>query len=276
MIVSGSTGGGGAGIAYLMGAANARADLVTQVRGAGASAGAACEAVGAYGVPWAKARKAVTDALVNGDLLRFDLDVAMGGGILDFGVYGDLVDDIFGKGVTLGDATHDLAVCVTPLNGGGPLYLSTSHHPGVLLREALVASASFLGAVTGFAKIPSLMLGKYTPSPWYYVDGGRTDNVCDAVWDGEAEVNIALRLRPSPDKPVRSIPEAIVAERMVTLWAANQPRTRRTDGLLVDVDGVNAWTFQQTKTDVDGAWARGYASAHRQIESWLSADRVTR
>jgi predicted acylesterase/phospholipase RssA len=251
-----------------MGAANARADLVDVVRGAGASAGAACEAVGAYGVPWAKARKAVTDALVNGDLLRFDLDVLGGGGLLDFGVYGELVDSIFGR-VTLGDATHDLSVCVTPLNGGGPLYLSTAHHPGVLLREALVASASFLGAVTGFAKIPSLMLGKYTPSPWYYVDGGRTDNVCDSVWDHHASPNIALRLRPSADRVVRSVAEAIVAERMVTLWAANQPRTTRLDGLLVDVDGVNAWAFQQTKTEVDGAWARGYASAHRQISGWL-------
>ena len=280
--VSGSCGGGGSGLVAFLGAIEARSELCEVVRGAGASAGSMGEATDQFGLDKKKVKRVTFDALINGRLLKFRPDV-WSGALVDWRILGDLVDELFGKGVKLGDVPkgRKLSVCVTPLNGGGPKRFTSTDHPRVLLRDVLPASSAFKVGITGAAQITSHLLGAYTPDPFWYVDGGRTDNVCDSVWDDDKEPNVALRLgsveNPENERVVRGgdLVSMVTAEELVTLWAANQPRTRRDDGKLVQVDGENLWSFKQTQAELEDQYDRGYVSAKAQIQEWLTCTSST-
>jgi hypothetical protein len=53
------------------------------------------------------------------------------------------------------------------------------------------------------------------------------------------------------------------------MWGASSWKSRRMDGLDVEVDGVNDWAFKKTETRILGEWADGYDSAAGQVGEWL-------
>jgi hypothetical protein len=60
----------------------------------------------------------------------------------------------------------------------------------------------------------------------------------------------------------------LLAEEMVSVWAASQPKARRPQDLQVRVAGGNDWRFKKSRAEVLDEIAAGRKSAAEQIKRW--------
>lgn len=268
--VYGCISGGGPGITYLAGAASALDVRARVVGWSGASAGALVAAAKAFGVEDALIMATISQALGNGHLLRIDPLAVARGGVLDWEVLGRMVDKVIGPGKRMADAALPLVICVTDLDRRRPLYIDRITNPEVKVREAVMASSAFMAAVTPACRIPSLGT-PLSPDVRLFCDGGYTDNTVDGVWDVMDAPRVLLRL--APDGDVRRVREGDIsaihgAVLASALYAASQPKSRRTDGLVVDVEGANDWKMQKATLVVEQEWQRGYDSTSGHVARW--------
>lgn len=276
MNVYGSISGGGPAITYLAGGAAATASRCRVLGWSGASAGAIVAACKAFSVPDETITRLLVEVLSTGQALTPGAGNLPRGGIFDLRVIGDLLDSVLGKGAKLGDATSGLVVCVSDLDRKRPVYLSKASTPRVIVREAVIASSSFMCGVTPAATIPSLG-SVLSPDVRLWGDGGLTDNTVDGVWDGKPEPRVALRLArhdgdTDPDDRLRpgDVPGILAALPACLMWGASCWKSRRMDGADVEVDGVNDWAFRKDESRVLREWADGYDSTARQVDAWLA------
>lgn len=265
-----SISGGGPGITYLAGAA-AALDVRCRVLGwSGASAGALIASAKAFDVEDTLILQHISQALGNGNLLRIDPLAVARGGVLDWEVLGRLVDKVIGVGKRLRDARVPLVIAVTDLDRRRPMYLDRITHPDVKVREAVMASSAFMAGATPACHIPSLGTA-LSPDVRLFADGGYTDNTVDGVFDVMEAPRVLLRLAPNAEvqrvRPgdVAGIHGAVLAS---ALYAASQPKSRRTDGLVVDVEGQNDWDMHKATLQVEQEWQRGCDSTSRQVATW--------
>jgi len=257
-----SISGGGPAITYLAGAA-AAVDAHAKVLGwSGASAGSIVAACKAFGLPDEVIVAMLVDVLESGQNLALSPASVPRGGLFSLDIIGDLVDTHVGKGARLGDATSGLVVCVTDLDRARPVYLSKHSTPRIVVREAVIASSSFMCGVVPAAVIPSIGT-ELSPDIRLYGDGGLTDNTVDSVWDHKPEPRVSVRLGEAPMDPAGRIrpgdvPAILSAIPRALLWAPSQRKSRRTDGLDVDIDAVNDWAFRKNKQRVEREWSTGY------------------
>lgn len=274
-----SIAGGGPAITYLAGG-SAAIDARARVKGwAGASAGSIVAACKAFGVGDGVIREIITSVLASGKALDFGVANIPRGGLFDLDVIGDLLDQHIGKGARMGDATTALVVGVTDLDHGAPMYMSKQRTPNVIVREAVIASSSFMCGVVPASAIPSLGTD-LSPDARLFGDGGLTDNTVDAVWDHRPEHRVSLSLSPR-DSGVRirpgDIPGILAAIPRALMWAAGQRRSMR-HGLDVDIDGVNDWAFCKSPARCHTEWETGYDATADAANVWLlsiATDRVT-
>lgn len=273
--VYGSISGGGPAVTYLAGAADA-VDARCRVLGwSGASAGAIVATCKAFGVPPEVVLDLLVAILASGQVLSPGVGNLPRGGLFSLEVIGDALDRVVGKGARLGDATSGLVVCVTDLDRARPVYLSKASTPKVVLREAVIASCSFMCGVTPAAQIPSLGTA-LSPDIRLWGDGGLTDNTVDGVWDHKREPRVGVRFSRSdvvePDQRLRpgDVPGILAALPRALMWGASAWKSRRVDGCDVDVDGVNDWAFRKESARVHKEWGAGYDSAARQVDAWVA------
>ncbi len=276
MNVYGSISGGGPAITYLAGGAAALASRCRVLGWSGASAGSIVAACKAFSVPDETVTRLLVEVLSTGEALTPGIGNLPRAGIFDLRVIGDLIDTVIGKGARLGDATSGLVVCVSDLDRARPVYLSKHSTPRVLVREAVIASSSFMCGVVPAASIPSIGTD-LSPDIRLYGDGGLCDNTVDGVWDGKPEPRVALRLSrhdgdTDPDDRLRpgDVPGILAALPACLMWGASAWKSRRMDGADVEVDGVNDWAFRKDESRVLAEWADGYDSTARQVDGWLS------
>jgi len=270
--VYGSVSGGGPAITYLAGAADAL-DARCRVLGwSGASAGAIVATCKAFGVPSETVLALLVDILESGQALTPGAGNLPRGGVFSLDVIGDAIDKHIGKGARIGDATSGLVVCVTDLDRARPVYLSKHSTPRIVVREAVIASSSFMCGVVPAAVIPSIGT-ELSPDVRLYGDGGLTDNTVDAVWDHKPEPRVSIRLGEAPMDPSARIrpgdvPAILAAIPRALLWAPSQRKSKRTDGLDVDVDAVNDWAFRKNQQRVEREWSTGYDTV-RLCGAWF-------
>ena len=276
MNIYASISGGGPAITYLAGGAAATASRCRVLGWSGASAGAIVAACKAFGVPDETITRLLVEVLSTGEALTPGAGNLPRAGIFDLRVIGDLLDSVLGKGAKLGDATSGLVVCVSDLDRKRPVYLSKASTPRVLVREAVIASSSFMCGVTPAATIGSLGT-ELSPDVRLWGDGGLTDNTVDGVWDGKPEPRVALRLSrhegdTDPDDRLRpgDVPGILAALPQCLMWGASAWKSRRMDGADVEVDGVNDWAFRKDESRVLREWSEGYDSTARQVDAWVS------
>lgn len=254
--------GTGPAITYMAGAAKAASKVLEGMGASGASGGAACAVSTSYQLPPEKLDKAIVDAIASGALLRPRPDLS-GFGWLNFRALEQIIDELLGAGRKMGDSPLPLVIGVTPLDGGGPMYLSKKDTPQVLVREAVSAACRFKIGISGCTKIPSLGTAM-SPDVRLFVDSGRTDNTCDGVWRDRPEPTVAFRLAtpPGPERRVfeGELIEQLIAEEMVSLWAANQTKTGPGD-FVIDVGGANDWRFSKSAAQCRREIQQGYDSA---------------
>ncbi len=266
-----SISGGGPAITYLAGGA-AALDARCRVLGwSGASAGAIVAACKAFGVPDETIQRLLVDVLATGKALSPGVGNLPRAGLFDLDTIGDLVDVHIGKGARLGDATAALVVCVSDLDRRCPVYMGKLTTPRVLVREAVIASSSFMCGVTPAAQIGSLGTA-LSPDVRLWGDGGLTDNTVDDVWDQKAEPRVALRLTPRHEvtrlRP-GDVAGILAALPMCLMWGASTWKSRRMDGCDVDVDGVNDWSFRKDETRIMREWSWGYDNTAAQVDVWI-------
>jgi predicted acylesterase/phospholipase RssA len=269
--------GGGPAITYLAGAA-AAVDARARVLGwSGASAGSIVAACKAFGVGDETIRDMLIEVLGSGQALTPGLENLPRGGLFSLDVVGALLDLHIGAGATLGDATTALVISVTDLDRACVRYLSKARDPAVLVREAVVASSSFLCGVVPAAEIPSLG-STLSPDIRLWGDGGLTDNTVDGVWDAKQEPRVSIAL-DAPDAGVRLRPGDVAgilaAIPRALLWAPSQRKSHRRDGLDVDIPAANDWAFSKSPARVALEWAQGYDSASRNAPWFLGAANPT-
>jgi predicted acylesterase/phospholipase RssA len=269
--VYGSVSGGGPAITYLAGGA-AALDARCRVLGwSGASAGAIVAACKAFGVPDETIQRLIVDVLSTGQALSPGVGNLPRAGLFNLDTIGDLVDVHIGKGARLGDATAALVVCVSDLDRRCPVYMGKLTTPRVLVREAVIASSSFMCGVTPAAQIGSLGTA-LSPDVRLWGDGGLTDNTVDDVWDQKTEPRVALRLTPRHEvtrlRP-GDVAGILAALPMCLMWGASTWKSRRMDGCDVDVDGANDWAFRKDETRITREWSWGYDNTAAQVDVWI-------
>ena len=264
--------GGGPGITYLAGAA-AALDVRCRVLGwSGASAGALVAAAKAFGVEDALIHAVIGQALAAGSLLKVNPLAVARGGVLDWEVLGHLVDRVIGRDRRMRDATLPLVICVTDLDRRRPLYIDRITNPDVKVREAVMASCAFMAGATPACHIHSLGTA-LSPDVRLFADGGYVDNTVDGVWDAMEAPRVLLRLEP--DHEVRRVRPGDVAgihgaTLASALYATSQPKSRRSDGLVVDVRGRNDWDMRKHLLQTEEEWRVGYDSTSGTVTRWVA------
>lgn len=257
--------GGGAGSAIdAMAGAYAQSHKYINPKGySGISASAILSSGYAFKQSDAKIYSAIKDILTSGKIITLSSDSWERGGILDWNVIGEIIDQLIGKGVKLGDSPKHLIIGVSDLDRGRPLYLSSENHPHVLLREALQASTAFMCGITPACQIPSLSTAKFSPDIRLFADGGWTDNTSDGVFDSKNVPRVLLRLRNDDAiERVRKGDLLGIAKGVLkcSLYATNQIKSKQPRGLVIDVDAVNNWNFKKTPQMVDINYNKGIGS----------------
>lgn len=222
------------------------------VAASGASGGAMKAAHIAFGGDPVQFNALLSEVLQGNRLL--DPSAAIGdGGIFGGRVLWNLLHDVFGER-TMGEAAIPLTIVVTRL-GAGPLYVSRKTHP-----RARVARVCFRsGAVPGvfpFGEEPEICPGLLT-------DGGVTDNTADAVFDRGNVPRLAPRLVAVPAAP-RLGDHMSLAVGLVEsmLWQSSQIKSRRTDGVVVDVPALGSgFDFDLSPDEQARRYGSGYAAA---------------
>lgn len=266
----GAISGGGPRGTFLAGAA-AALDASCEVLGwSGASIGAIVAALKAFGMPDDKIL-ALFVRFLDGGLIDVGFGGLTRGGILDWRAIGDAVDVALGPKAKLGDAVTPLVIGVTSLDEGCPWYLSKREHPQILVREALTASSSFMAGVTPAAVIPSLGT-TMSPDVRLWADGGYTDNTVDHVWDAKTSPRVLLRLAGGERDRVYPGEAGGIAGAVLraTLWSQSQPKSKRDDGMVVEVPSSGGWDFKKSRDDVNAEWTAGYDATRKQLVGFVA------
>jgi predicted acylesterase/phospholipase RssA len=219
---------------------------------AGASGGAAKAAHIAFGGDPDQFMALVSEALQGNRLL--DASIAIGdGGVFGGRVLWDLLHDVFGAR-TMGEAAIPLVIGATRL-GRGPVYVTRSTHPRARVARVLHKSMSVPG-VFPFAEEPDI-------GPGLYTDLGVSDNTVDAAFDRSAFPRLAPRLLGGDITP-RLGDHMSLAVGLVQsmLWQSSQIKSRRKDGLIVDVHAIgSAFDFDLSPAEGVRRYQSGYSAA---------------
>lgn len=269
--------GGGPAITYLAGSAagvGARANVLGWGGASAFSIVATCEA---FGVPSEVTRDIITEVLGSGQALTPGVGNIPRGGIFSLDVIGDMLDKHIGKGARMRDATTALVIAVTDLDRAQVRYLSKARDPDVIVREAVIASCSFMCGVVPASAIPSLGT-ELSPDIRLWGDGGLTDNTVDGVWDAKREPRVSICL-DAPDTGTRlrpgDVPGILAAIPRALLWAPSQRKSHRRDGLDVDIQAANDWAFRRSPARVALEWAQGYDAVGRHAPWFLGVANPT-
>lgn len=240
---------------------------------AGVSGGAGIGAGAVYGVPPAKVRTTLIEALQHDRVLDIS---PFSGGIAAGDVVEDIIAELVGKGTRLGDAPIPFVVCVHDLDTAAPQYFDSrveSHKP-ILISELVPRSMGIPGVFAAKA-IPSHPLGLYTPDIQLKVDGGVSDNTADHVFDNEAVTRIALQLyHPSP--PIRRVYKYELLKQAFAVFegmmhASSQLKSKRDDGFTLRVprhgDGFD---FSLSEIQMSLRFQAGYAAVRNQRDDILA------
>jgi len=236
-------------------------------RVAGTSAGAACAAMIATGIPDHVALEAITDIFASGDVLDgpswwFDR----------FGLHpGDRIHAALRSLLpgTLGDALIPLAVVTSSLSTSKPLVLSSWEHPRVPMALAVRASMG----IPGVFKCVRLG-GLDAASPDFVhtlVDGGAAMNFAMSLFDDDAiapTVGIRTRgLSPPPPCDVSSTAEYVLSLGRLMMWAADHAHVSRKHwARIVDVlTAADAFDFRVPRAAVSTRWAAATAQTVSDI-----------
>lgn len=195
--------------------------------------------------------------------------------LLDWSRIPDLVEKEIGPRATLGQARIPLVICVSSLDTGEPLYLTSWTHPNVLVSEALRAASAVHPRITGAHTIPSLGT-KMSPDIRRFVDSGWSDNTVDGVFDDDC-ARVAIRLNNDATR-VRSVWQGggllddDLAAFRCALNAASRPKTRRRDGLDIVLARGAGWDFSKTPEQVRQSWADGGQAAWQALSGWYGVE----
>lgn len=195
--------------------------------------------------------------------------------LLEWSRIPELVEKELGVGAKLGQAKIPLVICVSNLDTGEPLYLTSWTHPDVLVSEALRAASAVHPRITGAHTIPSLGT-KLSPDVRRFIDSGWTDNTVDGVFDDDCP-RVAIRLNNDATR-VRSVWQGgglfddDLAAFRCALNAASRPKTRRRDGLDVVLARGAGWDFSKDPKVVRESWAEGGQAAWQALSSWYGVD----
>jgi hypothetical protein len=255
-------GGGGDAITFIGGAESAVSSIFNVMGNAGVSAGAFVAAKNSFNVDNKHFLDCLKD-IFSGQVFRLSADSFQRGGILDWNVLGEAVDKLIGKGATLGDAFKPLVIGATNLDRGEPIYFSKKYTPKVLVREALMASSSFMGLITPAIQVPSFGT-VLSPDIRLFSDGGWTDNTCDHAWD-QAYSAGRIFVRLKSDNSVHRVRKGDVlgihsAVFRSSLYAANLIKSRRNDGIIIDLPFANKWDFLKSPDQVENEFSQGYGA----------------
>jgi len=254
---------GGAGHALALAGADSALDELGPALGyAGVSAGALIAIARAFGIGHARLQ-AVLERLLQQDRLLDIAPLRLGdAGLCAWDVVPRTIDELLGRGVTMGEARVPLIVVVTDLDSGAPRYLSSQHTPRVLVSEAARATSAFPGIAPQLT-IPSLGTAM-SPDIRLHTDGGVTDNTADHVWDDRVAPRVALRLVGSePLRRVRHgepIAQALALFNALT-FAPSTLKSRRLDGVVIDVPRVgDGLDFSLSTDEMRARWRAGHAA----------------
>lgn len=162
----------------------------------------------------------------------------------------ELVDELLGKGVELGEAQIPLAILVTDADAAARgdecvVVLSSWATPRVKVSEAIRAAMALV-PLAPMVPIPSLGT-ELTPDIRLFFDCGFSKNVPDDVYDSRPEPTIACSVRQRPTltgKPIRVTADNGLAQAAAVIGAVtrapDRPSTRRTDGLHIVLDAVGS------------------------------------
>lgn len=256
-----SVAGGGPRGTYLAGTAAAVDKLLPVSGWSGASVGALIAALKAFGVSDASMLKAFQKFLDGRFVALGGPDSWARGGVLKWSAIDEACDEVLGHTAALGDARTALVVGVTDLDSGKPFYLSKDAHPKVLVKHALRASCAFMGGATPACAIPTLG-SRMSPDIRLFADGGYTDNTVDHVFDHKIEPRVLLKLAPNELKRVRFGDVAAIhgAVFNALFYAQGLPKSRRSDGLVIEVPAAGGWEFNKTADRVNEEYKTGYSS----------------
>jgi predicted acylesterase/phospholipase RssA len=231
---------------------------------AGVSGGAILATCGALGISSETIAKELT-SMLDGKLVRFSIEGLQRGGLLNWELIKQAIERIIGKKTTFGDSPLPLVICVTDLDTGSPRYLSKLQTPRVKLAEALQASTAFMAFATPAIQIPSIG-SQLSPDIRLFCDGGWTDNTVDHVFDGKDLTRISLRLKPDYEINRIQVGDPISIHKAVmraALYAQSLRKSKRLDGINVDIPVRNNWDFSKNASQVESNWNQGFNSADR-------------
>lgn len=255
--------GGASHVATLEGVAEVVDSEFDVVAWGGVSAGFLVALMAAFGL-LNKAPKLLLDSLQENRVLDFGLDGKVG--LCRWEVIPRLVDEVLGVDARLGDSKVPLVGVVTSADTGKPVYLSSWSSPTAKCREVARASSALL-PLAPMVTLPSLGT-VLSPDVRLYYDGGFTDNLPDHVFDHLPERTVSVSLRSEDSNRVRSddvVGQALSVMQAVT-FAAGQRKSRRQDGILIDVDAVGSGLdFDLSPREVRSRINRGRAAAFRQL-----------
>lgn len=263
-------GGAAHGMAEL-GADDALDDYTDGVAFSGASVGSLLALARAFAVPRPRVRAAMAHALTDNRLLDLHPSAGARGGACLGRVLRDLVADLIGPRVRLGDAAFPVVVGATSLDPRerGPRYLSKRDTPHVLVIDTVVG-CHFPG-VFAAAPIPSLSGSDLVPDVRLHTDLGAGDNTTDHLWDAPhwpprvhlrlvgADVvsDDAARIHPG------EIDEIALAIFDVVASGASNIKSKRSDGLVINVPRIgNGLCFDERREVLDARYNAGAAAVH--------------
>lgn len=236
----------------------------------GASVGSLLAFRRAFGVTAERARAAMMYALQGNRALDIDLRVGGRNGLCAGRVLREIVADLIGPRVTLGEAIMPIVVGATSLDGGperGARYLSRAHTPHVLVIDAVVG-CHFPGVFAN-ASIPSLSGSALAPDVRLHTDLGASDNTTDHMWDApHFPPRVHLRLVGVDDttseedrvRPGENIAQALALFDVIVA-SASHLKSKRSDGLVVDLPRIgNGLCFDEKTKVLDARYDAGRAA----------------
>lgn len=197
--------------------------------------------------------------------------------LLDWERIPELCDKEIGPGVRMGQAKIPLCICVSNLDAGQPLYVSSWEHPQALIAEVLRPATSPIPKLSGVHTIPSLGTSM-SPDVRRMLDSGWSDNTVDGVWDGRCP-RVAVRLEAGTTR-VRSMYQGggliddEIAAFNCALNAASRPKTSRDDGVDIILPRGAGWDFSKTPEQVRASWAIGQRIASATMGAWYETAKV--
>lgn len=235
----------------------------------GSSVGAALATARAAGLNAPDRLVMLKELLHDNKLLDFSPEGIPGGGITKWEVLEDWAARVIGRNTTFADMPKPLCIAVTNADEARVVYFSKKTTPRVKVCEVLGRTSAFGFGITDMDTIPSLGTS-LVPDIRLWYDAGYVDNTCDAVWDAHAAPRVGIRLgRDGIHRVNKGDYIAMLKSKARALTrAANEWKTKRSDGLSVTLDVVydTGFDFSKTPDQVDREWQLGYDQMMKHAE----------